>query len=113
MSKIFKRLVLSTAAVAMLAVPVAQAQGRQQDTRQGHHYSQQKHQPSFKKQAPKRHSWKRGERVSDWRSRQAVRDYKRHGLRAPSRGQQWVKVDNDYLLVSLATGVILGITASR
>lgn len=107
MSKIFKRLVLSTAAVAMLAVPVAQAQSRHHDTRQDHHASQQRH------PVAKKHSWKRGERVSDWRKRESVRDYRRHGLRAPGRGQQWVKVDNDYLLVSLATGVILGVTASR
>ncbi|WP_312795963.1 RcnB family protein [Tianweitania sp.] len=107
MSKIFKRLVLSTAAVAMLAVPVAQAQSRHQDTRQGHHYSQKKHQEA------KRHSWKRGERVSDWRKRAAIRDYKRHGLRAPGRGQHWVKVDNDYLLITLATGVVAGIAAAR
>jgi Ni/Co efflux regulator RcnB len=42
-----------------------------------------------------------------------VRDYKRHGLRTPSRGQQWVKVDNNYLLLSIATGVILGVAAAH
>ena len=107
MSKIFKRLILSTAAISMLAVPMAQAQSRHQDTRQGHHYSQSKHHDA------KRHSWKRGERVSDWRKRQAVRDYKRHGLRAPGKNQRWVKVDNDYLLISFATGVVASIVASR
>jgi Ni/Co efflux regulator RcnB len=109
MSTMFKRLILSTAAISMLAVPMAQAQSRHHDTRQGHHYSQQKHHHGY----AKRHSWKRGERVSDWRKRQAVRDYKRHGLRKPGRNQRWVKVDNDYLLISFATGVVAGIVASR
>jgi Ni/Co efflux regulator RcnB len=42
-----------------------------------------------------------------------VRDFHRYGLRKPSRGQQWVKVDNTYLLMSIATGVILGVNAAR
>ncbi|MBS9722548.1 RcnB family protein [Tianweitania sp. BSSL-BM11] len=106
MSKFFTRLVLSTAAVAMLAVPMAQAQSRH-DTRQGHHYSQKKHHDA------KRHNWKRGERVSDWRKRAAIRDYRRHGLRAPNRGQHWVKVDNHYLLITLATGIVASIATAR
>jgi len=42
-----------------------------------------------------------------------VRDYHRYGLRKPGRGQQWVKVDNTYLLMSVATGLILGVAAAR
>ncbi len=51
--------------------------------------------------------------MSDWRSRSQVRDYHRHGLRAPGRGQAWVKVDNNYLLLSMATGLIAAVTAAR
>ncbi len=61
----------------------------------------------------KRHDWKRGERYSNWRRHQAVRDYHRHGLKRPGPGQQWIKVDNDYLLVGLATGLIAGVIAAR
>lgn len=61
----------------------------------------------------KRHDWKRGQRYSDWRRHAPVRDYKRHGLKRPAPGQQWIKVDNDYLLVGLATGLIAGVIASR
>lgn len=107
MTKMFKRLILSTAAISMLAMPMAQAQTRHQDTRQGHHITQKKHQDV------KRHSWKRGERVSDWRKRQAISDYKRHGLRNPGKNQRWVKVDNSYLLISLATGLVAGVVVSR
>ena len=60
-----------------------------------------------------RHTWNKGERYSDWKRRPAVRDYHRYGLRKPARDQQWVKVDNNYLLMSIATGVILGVAAAR
>ena len=42
-----------------------------------------------------------------------VSDYKRYGLRAPGRNQRWVKVDNDYILVGIASGVITSIIAGR
>lgn len=35
--------------------------------------------------------------VSDWRG---------HRLSAPPRGQQWVQVGSDYVLIALATGII-------
>ena len=135
----FKRIVLSVVAVSFLAVPMAQAQSRHDAPRQGQHFSQpqkpgvkapqrqqaqrpapqrhvyrpapQRHQAH--RPAPTRHYWARGQRVPEWQRRQHVRDYHRYGLRTPARGQQWVKVDNDYLLISLATGVILGLPAGR
>ncbi|MFC5384590.1 RcnB family protein [Aquamicrobium segne] len=61
----------------------------------------------------KRHDWKRGQRYSDWRRHAPVRDYHRYGLKRPGPGQQWIKVDNDYLLLSLATGLIAGVIAAR
>lgn len=59
------------------------------------------------------HDWKRGQRYSDWRRHPPVRDYHRHGLKRPAPGQQWIRVDNDYLLVGLATGLIAGVIAAR
>ncbi|MBT2766481.1 RcnB family protein [Stenotrophomonas sp. ISL-67] len=35
-----------------------------------------------------------------------VSDYKRHGLHAPKRGQQWRKVDDRYVLIAVASGLI-------
>jgi Ni/Co efflux regulator RcnB len=102
-----------------MAVPMAQAQNRYDGPRHGQHYSQPKkpnaHAPRYKahKPAPKHYRWSKGKRVPEWQRRQAVRDYSRHGLKRPGRGQQWVKVDNDYLLISLASGIIAGIVASR
>jgi Ni/Co efflux regulator RcnB len=39
-------------------------------------------------------------------------DYRRHHLRAPPRGYQWVRADNDYALVALTTGLIASIVAA-
>lgn len=35
-----------------------------------------------------------------------VRDYRAHGLRKAPRGHEWRRIDNRYLLVAIATGVI-------
>jgi Ni/Co efflux regulator RcnB len=36
-----------------------------------------------------------------------VRDYGHYHLRHPPRGYHWVRSNNDYLLVAIATGIIL------
>jgi Ni/Co efflux regulator RcnB len=63
-----------------------------------------------------RHDWRRGDRPS-YRERQYWREvnYRDHRFRAPPRGYHYVR-DNrtgDYLLVGIATGVVLGIIASH
>lgn len=60
-----------------------------------------------------RHDRKRGQHYSHWRRHAPVRDYHRHGLKRPAPGQHWIRVDNDYLLVGLATGLIAGVIAAR
>lgn len=120
-----KRLVLATAAISLLAVPVAQAQSRGQFGAPDHRYEQ----PYVKKghdarrghgwesgamrKKPGSHHWTRGQRLSDWQRRDVVRDWRRHGLRQPAHGQHWVRVGNDYLLVGIATGLIAGLMLGR
>ncbi|MDX2386853.1 hypothetical protein GOD60_22960 [Sinorhizobium medicae] len=62
----------------------------------------------------KKHRWARGHRLSPSERRHMayVRNYRHYKLRPPPRGQQWVRVDNDYLLISLATGVIVGLASA-
>lgn len=119
--KLFTRSILAAVALSVMAVPMAQAQSRYDGPRHGQHYSQPK-KPNFHSQhkrykfhqrAAKHHHWSKGKRLSEWQRKQAVRDYHRHGLKRPGKGQQWVKVDNDYLLISLASGIIAGIVAGR
>ncbi len=69
----------------------------------GNHYGQNKH------------KWARGERLDRryYVDRTYYVDYRRHDLRAPPRGYQWVQVDDNYALIALTTGLIASIIASR
>lgn len=51
--------------------------------------------------------WERGHRY--YGPTYVVRDYGYYRLRPPPRGYHWVRANNDYLLVAIATGVILDI----
>ena len=54
-------------------------------------------------------SWHRGDRIPvQYRSHQyVVDDWRGYHLSAPPRGYHWVQSGGDYLLVAIATGVIL------
>jgi Ni/Co efflux regulator RcnB len=58
-----------------------------------------------------RHDMRRGQRLSsEYRSRQyVVDDWRGHRLSAPPRGCHWVQTGGDYVLVAIATGLILQI----
>lgn len=61
-------------------------------------------------------AWRRGDRLpAYYRQHYRQVDYHRYGLRAPPRGYHYVRDDDrgEYLLVGIATGVILGIIASQ
>ncbi|MDR3452840.1 MAG: RcnB family protein [Rhodoferax sp.] len=50
----------------------------------------------------------------DFRNRQyVVNDYRAYRLSPPPRGQQWVQVGSDYVLIAIATGLIANIVLSR
>ncbi|MDQ6436442.1 RcnB family protein [Mesorhizobium sp. LHD-90] len=51
--------------------------------------------------------------MPDWSRRHVVRDCKRYGLHRPAYGQRCIRVDNDYLLIGVATGVIAGPVAAN
>ncbi|MGC4026335.1 MAG: RcnB family protein [Mesorhizobium sp.] len=57
--------------------------------------------------------WVRGNQVPNWKRQKIVRDYYHHGLRRPGPGQQWVKVNNDYLLIASASGIIASVIAAN
>ncbi len=65
---------------------------------------------------PAYQSWRRGDRLpSYYRSHYRQVDWRRANLRQPPRGYHYVRDDNtgEYLLVGIATGVILSILLSR
>jgi Ni/Co efflux regulator RcnB len=55
------------------------------------------------------HDFHRGGRLPpEYRNRQyVVDDWRAHRLQAPPRGYHWVQTGGDYVLVAIATGVIL------
>lgn len=55
-----------------------------------------------------RHDMRRGQRLSqEYRNnRYVVSDWRSRHLSAPPRGQHWVQTGNDYVLASIATGII-------
>lgn len=61
------------------------------------------------------HAFYRGQRMpSEYRQRQyVVSDWRGHHLSAPPRGYHWVQSGADYVLVAIATGVILQLLLSN
>ena len=50
----------------------------------------------------------------DFRNRQyVVNDYRAYRLSPPLRGQQWVQVGSDYVLIAVATGLIANIVLNH
>lgn len=83
------------------------AAGHQQRPQQQH--PQYQHPQQHRQQ---KHSWRKGERVPPQYRQQHI-DYRRHGLKKPPRGQEWVRVDNNYALISAATGLIVALSQIR
>lgn len=123
-----KKFVIAMLAATALAGPVAtaaQAQDWRHDRDRGRHVERHvdkrvdkrvnKEVHVNKKVVVHKHRWARGHRMSaaERRRMAEVRDYRRYRLSAPPRGQRWVKVDNDFLLVGIASGVIASIVAGR
>jgi Ni/Co efflux regulator RcnB len=120
-----KRLLILLVASSFLATPMAFAQtaGASFELAQAHdryrHRSVERHvdkrveKTIERRVIIKKYRWARGHRLSPTERRHMadVQDYRRYRLRPPPRGQQWVRVDNDFLLISLATGVIVGLAS--
>jgi len=121
-----KRIVLSVLAVSMLAAtsltgqaapmnaPVApQSNYTKVDWQKPGHHNDVKKRVFKKKVVVKRNHWRNGQRYSGWRQHQPIRDYGRYGLHRPGRGQEWIRVGNDYVLVGILSGVIFGALAAQ
>jgi Ni/Co efflux regulator RcnB len=110
-----------TAAVLALLAGTVQAQGRDERDRRGEsdnrgrpHVEQRIHQAERNERRDERgagpeHQFHRGDRLPVYyRDRTYVVDnWRQHSLSAPPRGYHWVQVGSDYVLVAIASGVIL------
>ncbi|UCI09456.1 RcnB family protein [Mesorhizobium sp. B1-1-8] len=122
-----KRLILSAVAASMLAASVVSGQAaplNQPSAPQSNYTKVDWQKPGTnrdvkkrviikKKVVLKRNNWRNGQRYSDWRRHQAIRDWHRYGLRRPGPGQEWIRVGNDYVLVSIVSGIIFGAIAAH
>lgn len=117
-----KKSLLAALALSFLASPVltaydASAQNRpmsaRSEVRQDKREVRQDRQDLRKdrRQAARPIWLKRGGRYRNGGSN--VSDYRRYGLRAPGRGQRWVRYNNDYILIGVAGGVIASIVVGR
>ncbi|TPK65468.1 RcnB family protein [Mesorhizobium sp. B2-4-19] len=121
-----KRIVLSVVAVSMLAATSLAGQAASMNApvaprssytkvdwqKPGHHNDVRKR--VFKKKVVvKRNHWRDGQKYSGWRQHRPIRDYGRYGLHRPGRGQEWIRVGNDYVLVGIVSGVIFGALAAQ
>lgn len=63
----------------------------------------------FERGAGPNHSFHRGGRLpSEYRGRHyVVNDWRGHHLSAPPRGHHWVQTGGDYVLVAIASGIIV------
>jgi Ni/Co efflux regulator RcnB len=79
-------------------------QDRQQDRERGNNAERRD-----ERGAGPNHDFRRGGRLpTEYRSRQyVVNDWRGHQLSAPPRGYHWVQTGGDYVLVAIATGVIM------
>jgi Ni/Co efflux regulator RcnB len=112
-----KKFIIAMLAATVLVAPIAST-AQAQDWRKGpeHHRPAGKHVVIEKKKVVvTKKRWVRGHRMSaaERRHMAEVRDYRRYRLSAPPRGQRWVKVDNDFLLVGITSGVIASIISGR
>jgi Ni/Co efflux regulator RcnB len=96
----------------LAAAPLAQAQeaGRNPDKS-----AQMERTVTTEKKVVMTRHWSKGHRLSPGeRARLAeVRDYRQNRLTAPPRGYRWVRIDRDYLLISVASGTIAKVVAAR
>ncbi|MGV6871719.1 RcnB family protein [Pseudochelatococcus sp. B33] len=117
-----KRSIIAIVAFSLIAPGMALAQsphrggpdnGRRVESRHDPRpYTRNHHVAKPQKHQQQQHAWRRGERLPPQYRKQHV-DYRRYGLRPPPRGQQWVRVDNNYALISAATGLIMALSQIR
>ncbi|HEV7719398.1 MAG TPA: RcnB family protein [Arsenicitalea sp.] len=100
-----KRLLLASVAISLMATPMAFAAGPIYPNNDPHHQHQQQPQP-------KPH-WQMGHRFPAGTHYTAVSDYRHYHLRTPPRGQHWVRVNNEYVLVGITTGIISSILSGH
>jgi Ni/Co efflux regulator RcnB len=107
-----KKIALAALAISLIATPAAFAQQQQ-----GYGHQQQdrmvKKRVVNERTVVKKTRWVRGHKLPSNYRRNVVRDYHRYHLKTPPRGYHWVRVNNDYVMVSIASGIIASMIQGR
>ncbi len=110
-----KRLIAASLALSLLAATgSAFAAPGHHDDRNRHDRHNQHHDRHNDRRGPSHgHAYKAPPKRGGYLPRDHrgsyVRDYHRHGLYAPARGQEWRQVDGRYVLIAAATGLIANV----
>ncbi len=98
----------------VLAAPLA-AQAQDRHSPPDRHRAVQRDVVIQKKVVVVKPRWSKGHRMTaaERRRMAEIRDYRRYRLSAPPRGYHWVKIDKDFLLVGITSGVISSFIAAR
>ncbi|OOG49422.1 RcnB family protein [Rhodanobacter sp. C01] len=119
--KLINHLLVATALLAttsvVLAAPDRDNHGRHDRDHHGHNRGHDDHRHGddhgrygYHDGGPRNYGrphWQRGHRYDG--PTYVVRDYGHYRLRQPPRGYHWVRANNDFLLVAVATGIILDV----
>ncbi len=124
-----KTVLTTIMALALVAGPMAFAQGdshgpgsdrwqreESREHRQNHNSRRDnREERRDERGAGPEHEFHRGDRLPpQYHNRQyVVDDWRGHRLSEPPRGYHWVQYGSDYVLVAIATGVILNLMLSR
>jgi Ni/Co efflux regulator RcnB len=101
-----KKLLIGTMALSLFAASAASADPNDRDQKREH--------PGWGQDRGGDHQWRRGERVGygDWQGARVV-DYRRYHLRRPGRGYEWRESNGRYIMVAVATGLIVSTILSQ
>jgi Ni/Co efflux regulator RcnB len=123
-----KRLAITAIALSLLAGTAATAAPQRHDDRGNGRYEQNRYDDrrddrrdhradrrddrrDYRDDRRDQRRWARGQRLDQrYRdNRYYVSDYHRHGLRAPPRGYRWQRVNDQYVMAAIATGLIASV----
>lgn len=115
----FRKTIILSGALAMLAGPALAQQGPQQGPPPGQTHDQNHGQqyephppppgapPHQAENGPPHGGWHEGEHYNG--NRVVVEDWGHHHLRQPPPGYEWVQSDNQFVMIAVTTGVIASI----
>ena len=124
-----RTIVAATVAMSLAASGVAFGQGNRDGDRRGergrseqvrqddraHDRRDERRERRDERGAGPNHAFYRGDRLPvEYRNRNyVVDDWRGHQLRQPPRGYHWVQIGGDYVLVAIATGIIVELFLGR